>query len=382
MPRSPTMRGRIPRDRDDRQSAPGASVVGPTSRRMLLARLFAAFGFQATLLGSSMIPEQLMMSQLPGAAQMFGHGGNQNAWIYDSRVPLWQSSQDSTACPTVELRSVPGISPTIDCSSDQKICAEIDEPLQVIPDLLLCECAERCLLDPGCTVLVYLEERMRAYGLGSRCVLRSSCGSTQKHFSETHCSFVAAVTHGDELVARIEQLRGKLGLFPTAMQAEAEILAVQLRLQSPPATKLPAKPMVLPQRCELPWKARGLSSDWPEQSGLVASWAVYFGGSKNDSERIGSRIGSDDKGDCTPSRSSLAILVPVTSRRTNTSLGIESVPLLQILVPSLLRTLCLSNDIAVSPAEEAALDTHPSALNYILMIGFDEGDEVWVSTLR
>jgi hypothetical protein len=332
------------------------------------------------------MPEQLMMTQLPGATPMFGHG-NHDALMYGSS-PQWRSSQDITACPTVELRSVLGISPKIDCGSDQTVCAEHDEPQQVIPDLLLCECAERCLLDPACTVMVYREERMRAYGLGSQCVLHSSCESTQKRFSEKHCSFVAAVTHGDELAARIEQLHGQLGVFPTALQAEVEVLAVQLRLQSPPATQLSEKPMhELPKQCEPPWNAGDLPSSWPEQSGLVASWAVHSGPTKNDSESIGSSIGSNDQDGCEPSRPLLAILVPVTSRHTNTSLGIESAPLLQILVPSLLRTLYLSNDTAAAAAAAAARTawnphrTHSDSLDYVLMIGFDEGDAAWVSTI-
>ena len=69
----------------------------------------------------------------------------------------------------------------------------------------------------------YREERLRAYGLGSQCFLHSSCKTTQRLFSETHCSFTAFVRQGDELAARIEQLHGKLGVFPTALQAEASL---------------------------------------------------------------------------------------------------------------------------------------------------------------
>ena len=212
----------------------------------------------------------------------------------------------------------------------------------------------------------YREERLRGYGLGSQCFLHSSCKTTQRLFSETHCSFTAFVRRGDELAARIEQLHGKLGVFPTALQAEAQVLEVQLRLHPPgPAEKSSRSQMELQQHCDPPWRARGLPSSWPQKSGLVASSVVHFSRDKNSSDSIGDRY----HGHCDSSRSLLALLVPVTSRHTNTSLGIVSAPLLQILVPSLVRTLYLSNSTA-------AAKTKP--LNYVLMIGFDEGDVLWV----
>ena len=353
---------------------------------MLLEHVGLA-GLQASLAQLSspvMIPEQLMMSQLPGA----GGFGHHNALMAStSQVAHWRSSQDSRACPTVELRGIAGISTEIDCSNHQTACAEPGEPQhEVIPDLLLCECAEQCLLAPDCAVMMYREERQRAYGLGSQCFLRSSCTHTQQFISDTHCSFVAAVTHGDELAARIHQLHGQLGVFPSALEAEAEILAVQLRLQPPRETQVLHRSMSTPRHCGSPWKSRELQSSWPKESGLVAAWDVDIGAPTHGSERSGDNTDSRGKADCDPTRELLAVLVPVTSRRTNTSFGIASVPLLQILVPSLLRTLYLSDDTIMEPAAATQAETGSNAgdngrnsLNYVLMIGFDEGDALWVS---
>ena len=378
---------------------PGAAwstgrLARPATASLLVAPMLlecvGLAGLQAALAQLSspvMIPEQLMMSQLPGAGG-FGHGLH-NAWSSSTSQSHWRSSQDSTACPTVELRGAAGISPEIDCSNHQMVCAEPDEPQrEVIPDLLLCECAEQCLLAPACTVIVYREERQRAYGLGSQCFLRSSCARAQKHISDTHCSFSAAVTHGDELAARIHQLHGQLGVFPAALQAEAEILAVQLRLQPPSVMQLLRRPTSTPRHCGPPWKSHGLPSSWRNESGLVAWWDVHFGANQRGSKRSGGTTGSRGQDDCDPTRDLLAVLVPVTSRRTNATLGIASVPLLQILVPSLLRTLYLSDDIA-EPAAAAHAETGSNAeddghnsLDYVLMIGFDEGDTLWVSALK
>lgn len=335
----------------------------------------------AQLLGGPIMPEQLMMSQMPGAKPVFG-GGNPTEVL--TSVPHWQSSQVATVCSNVELRSVAGIPPGTDCGDRHVVCAVLDEPKTVIEDLLLCECAEHCLLDRGCTVMEYREERLRAYGLGSQCFLHSSCKATRNHFSDTHCSYTAAVKRGDELESRIHQLHGELGVFPTALHAEAEVLSVQLRLHPPPPIQLPlVQPTQRLEQCEPLWEGIGLPSSWPAESGLVASFDVHFRHT-NSSNTTGGNTGRLTDGKCDPSRSLLAIMVPVTSRWTNTSLGLASVPLLQILVPSLLRTLYLSGSTATSPNVTVENHNHKTSaqLNYVLMIGFDEDDPLWVRVLR
>ena len=386
------------------------------------------------------VPEQWLAQLQPGAGFLFGHLDPQAALlgVEPAESPRWESSQSPTACPAVRLRGVGGIPPRIDCSGVHTTCEPSEDqqpsPAAGVPDLLLCECAELCLADASCTAMQYVEERHRAYGLGSQCFMYTACEDTRVQHSSTHCSFTAAVTYVDELTARIQRLHGRLGVFPTALQAEGEILALQLRLRAP--HRRPARRRQLPveHREPPPWLSsyrRRLPGGWTEESGLVVAQTVNLGdgsgtGNIDSSSSEGSGGNDDDnddeeegdeehkeeeeeaeeddeeeeegcgsEGDGRPPPL-LAVLVPVTSRQTNTSLGaicekrlftllktdegtdhlprraldkherrsfengattsagIASVPLLQIMLPSLLRTLLLSDTTAAARAEVAA----------------------------
>ena len=292
------------------------------------------------------------------------------------------SQQTGERCPWVRWRAVPDIPAVSHCLGSSggssgggggdgavRVCDE--QHLVSAPDLLLCECAELCLEEPACTVMQYKEERGRAYGLGSTCSLYESCEHTRlytdHHAGEaaqpTFCFHIAEVTPADEMTMRIHRLHGRLGVYPTALAAETEILQLQLKLRggkqrqqtnasarAPPPLRRSAPQPAAGERCE-PW--RRVAAGWAEQSGLVVSQTVYAG--PRDAAAGGG---------CRPL---LALLVPVTSRQTNTSMngGIAAAPLLQILLPSLLRTLRLSDR------------SDADALDYVLAIGFDEGDALW-----
>ena len=72
------------------------------------------------------------------------------------------------------------------------ICDENNGRKPVIWDLFECECAERCLQDPGCTVYQYQENRDEGR-VGSACFLYDSCENHRKYRSDTWCFKIAAV---------------------------------------------------------------------------------------------------------------------------------------------------------------------------------------------
>ena len=93
----------------------------------------------------------------------------------------------------VRMEDVPNIHAS-DCPNGgtHTICAEDNGRQPFIPDLFMCECAERCLADEACTVMQYQESREQGRK-GSQCFLYNSCEHTREYASDTWCFKIARV---------------------------------------------------------------------------------------------------------------------------------------------------------------------------------------------